>query len=264
MQSLFRWGTVLGLVGSTLIAPSIAGKTAAIAMPESEVLKRMEGVPFFTVTNTQGLPILASLPSQKDKSKTIQVATFFESQKDAQSLVTKLKSSNPKIGNAAKVVPVSLRQAYELARKNKDNKDNVAFQFLPEQQELSSALAILKQNGQKVEQFNGIPLFYASESKSKGLLTIESNKSKMIPFYFDKQDLQGMLSQLKEQNPKLAASTKIEVTSLAQIVDSMIKQNGEGIQQITLVPSKENLDYVIKQQSQAKPTAPAQQAAPKK
>ena len=77
MKQLVRWGAILGLVGSSLLGPSLATHMSAIALPESEVLKRMETVPLFAVTNQEGLPILASVPNPQDKTKKVQIATFF-------------------------------------------------------------------------------------------------------------------------------------------------------------------------------------------
>jgi len=264
MKSLLRWSAIVSLVGSSFIGPALAGKMQAFALPESEVMKRMEGVPFFAITNQQGIPILASLPNPQDKNKKLQVAAFFESQADAQQLVTRLQKSNPSVGKGAKVVPISLRQAYELAKKNESKKDELAFEFVPEKKDVDAALAVLKQNGKTVKQFNGVPLFYAADAKSQGFLTIEANKSKMIPFYFDQKDLQGMLQQLKQQNPKLAATTKIQVTSLGQVLDSMLKQDGEEVKQVTLIPSRAALEYVLAQQRANQKAAPAAKPAPKK
>lgn len=273
MKSLIRWSVILGLVGSSVFGPAISQQMAAIALPESEVLKRMEGIPLFTVTNQEGVPVLATVPNPQDKNKQVQVATFFTSQQDAQTLVNNLKTKRPEIGKIAKVVPISLRQAYELAQQNKDNKENLVFQFLPAQQQVQSALTLLQQGGQKVEQFNGIPLFYAvgGQDKDKGFLTLEQGQTKVIPFYFNKQDLQTVLDQLKQQNPQLGATTKIEVTTLDQVISSMLQEDGPTVAQIQLVPAREALDFVLKEQQgvtpnpQAKPpqTAPAKPPAKK-
>lgn len=265
MKSLRRSGAVLSLLGSLLLGPALSPFVpSAYALPEAEVLKRMEGVPLFTVTNQEGLPILATVPNPQDKAKNVQVATFFVSQQDANNLLTNLKSSKPDLGKIAKVVPVSLRQAYEVVKKNKDNQDNLVFQFLPGQQQIDSAMNVLKQNGQQVKEFRGIPLFYAVGGKDKGLLTIEQGQEKLIPFYFNQQDLQGMMDQLKKQDPNLSSTAKMQVTTLDQVVDSLLKESGPGINEITLVPSREALDYVIKQQggTQGQKPQAQPQAAP--
>lgn len=249
-SSLIHWSAILGLLGSSLLGPSMLRNTPAIALPEGEVVKRLETVPVFAITNEKGSPILASVPDKKDGS---QIATFFVSHQDAQTAVSRIKSANPEVGKSARVVPVSLRQAYELTRDSQKNKqEKIAFQFLPTQQQVNTAVSLLKQKGQEVKQFNGVPLFYASggSGKDKGLLTVTQNNKQMIPFFFNQQDLKAMLEQLKKQNTKLSA-TQIEVTTLGQVVDSMLKNNDAALNQVMLVPAKDSVDYVQSQQRSA-------------
>jgi hypothetical protein len=255
MKSLVRWGLALSLFGGGMIAAPVLQPPAAIAMTEAEALKRLESVPVFAITNQQGVPILASVPNPKDKSKQIQVATFFLSQQDALSLVSNLKSQKPDVGKDAKVVPLSLRQAYEIKTKNKDKAATLAFDFIPQKAQVDAALAILKQDGKEVKQFNDVPLFFAVGGAEKGILTLEQGKEKIIPFYFNKQDLQGMLDEAKKRNAQLASSTKIQVTSLSQVMDSLLKDKSQTANQITLVPDRAALQYAVQQQGGQKPGA---------
>jgi hypothetical protein len=255
MKSLVRWGLALSLFGGGMIAAPVLQPPAAIAMTEAEALKRLESVPVFAITNQQGVPILASVPSPKDKTKQIQVATFFLSQQDALSLVSNLKSQKPDVGKDAKVVPLSLRQAYEIKTKNKDKAATLAFDFIPQKSQVDAALAILKQEGKDVKQFNDVPLFFAVGGAEKGILTLEQGKEKIIPFYFNKQDLQVMLDDAKKNNMKLASSTKIQVTSLSQVMESLLKDKSQTANQITLVPDRAALQYAVQQQGGQKPGA---------
>lgn len=248
------------------MVPSVTRNMTAIAIPEADVLKRLERVPVFTVTDPKGTPVLASVPNPEDKSKQIQVAYFFMGQTDAQALVTKLKADKPEIGKDAKVVTLSLKEAYNIQNENKDKKDQLAFQFLPTQEQIKSAQAILTKNGLDPKKFTGIPLFYAVGGKEKGLLTLQQGEEKVIPFYFSQQDLQGMLEQLKKQDAKLGESTTVAVTSLDRVVGSLFKEKGSEIEQIALIPSKEALEYVLEQSKANGKAAPAAQpqAAPEK
>jgi hypothetical protein len=268
MKSLIRLGLALSLLGGTVLGQTLIAPAPAVALSETDALKRLEAIPVFAVTNKEGIPILASVPNPKDKAKQVQIATFFMSQQDAQSLVTVLKQQKPDVGNTAKVVALSMRQAYDLKTKNKDKAESLVFEFLPPKQQIDDAVAVLKQNGQDVKQFNDIPLFYSTGGKDKGLLTIEQGANKVIPFYFNKKDLQGMLDQVKQKDPKLSSTVKIEVTSLSKVLDSLLKENGAGIQQITLVPDKAALQFALEQQKATggavapagKPSKPAVQA----
>ncbi len=265
MKSLIHWTLTLGLTAGAFIGPSIIRPIPAIAIPESEAVKRFERIPVFTVTNPAGSPILATLPNPQDKTKQIQVANFFIDEKDAQAFLKALKTNSPELGKEAKIVPISLKQAYTITTQNKDKQESLIFQFLPTQEQLTFALDILNKDKPEAEQlksFNGVPLFYAVGGPDKGLLTVsdQAGKNKIIPFYFRKQDLERSLEQLQKQDQALGKSTAIEVTSLDRVFDSLLKETGDAIEQITLIPSADAIQYTIQQQ---KGTSPAQEGESK-
>jgi Tic22-like family len=262
MKSLVKLGLTLSLLGGSVIGSAVVKPPIAVAIPEADALKRLDPVPVFAVANQEGVPIMGSVPNPKDKTKQIQFLTFYMSQQDAQGLVTLLKTQKPDIGKNARVVTLSMRQAYDIKIKNKDKAESLAIEFQPSKQQVDAAIAVLKQNGQNVKDFKDIPAFYATGGADKGLLTIEQGKNKVIPFYFNKQDLQGMLDQLKQKDPKLSSTTTVQVTSLSQLVSALMKDNSTGIQQITLVPDRASLEYALQQQKAAggnKPAAGAKQ-----
>ncbi len=239
---------MLCLLEISIVIPLLLEAKIAIALPEAEAFKRLDAIPVFAVTNQEGIPILASIPNPKDRTRQIQVATFFLSQQDAQALIEKLKSSNPSVGMTAKTTSLSMRQAYDLKVKNKYKSESLVFEFLPPKQQIDAAISVLRKNGQNVRQYNDVPLFYGTGGRDSGLLTIEQKNKKVIPFYFSKQDLQGMLAQLEKKDPQLSSTVKVEVTSLSKVLDSLLKENSAGIQQIILVPDKYSLQYALKQQ----------------
>lgn len=250
MKGLIRWGLIFSLAGGGFVSTSYLRQSAAIAIPEAEAIKRLESIPTFAVTDEKGSPVLASVPNPKDKSKKVQVATFFMSQTDAQNLVDNLKTKKPELGKAARVTLISLKEAYEITKKNKDKQDQLIFQFLPTKEQVDFAKAILQQEGQKAENFNGIPMFFAVGGKEKGLLTIEQDKNKIIPFYFRKQDLQGMIDQLKKQKSPLSGTTKIQVTSLDRVVGNLLKSKEPTTEQIMLIPAKDAMEYAVQKQKE--------------
>ncbi|NJM78321.1 MAG: hypothetical protein HC852_24260 [Acaryochloridaceae cyanobacterium RU_4_10] len=264
MRSLVKLGLTLSLLGGAVVGSVVVKTPTAMAIPEADALKRLDPIPVFAVANQDNVPILGSVANPKDKSKQIQFMTFYMSQQDAQGLVTMLKSQKPDIGKNAKVITLSMRQAYDIKIKNKDKAESLVIEFQPSKQQVDAAIAVLKQNGQDVKDFKDIPAFYAIGGADKGLLTIEQGKNKVIPFYFNKQDLQGMLDQLKQKDPKLSSTTTVQVTSLSQLVSALMKDNSAGIQQITLVPDRASLEYALQQQKAgggAKPAAGAKPSA---
>jgi hypothetical protein len=265
MKSIVRLGLTLSLLGGTVFGPSLMYTPAAFAMPEADALKRLEAIPVFTLTDAKGMPILVSLVNPKDKAKQPNIALFFMSQQDAQAQLSTLKAQKPDIGKDAKILAMSMRAAYDIKVKNKAKADTLLVEFLPPKQQVDAALAILKQNGQDVKKFpNDIPVFFATSGDGKGYLTLEQGKDKIVPFYLSKQDLQVMLDQLKQQDPKLSTTTKIQVTTLSRVLDSLIKDNSAGIQQITLVPDRSALQFAIQQQGGQKGSPKPGAAAPAK
>jgi len=75
MKLLARWGLTLGLAGSVVFT-SILGinNLQALALPEEEVIKTLQQVPVFTLTNPKGEFIVLT---GKDQSKTIFQIGFF-------------------------------------------------------------------------------------------------------------------------------------------------------------------------------------------
>jgi hypothetical protein len=172
MKSFTFKNGILNLVGISLISTFWMPIKLANAMPESDALKRLEPIPVFTLTNAQGIPILGSITDPKNKGKKIQIATFFMSQEDAQSLLTKIKVQKPELGKDAKILSLSMRQAYAIKAKNKAKADTLLFEFLPPKQQVEAAISVLNQNGKNVKNFPDIPLFFAIGGSDKGLLTI--------------------------------------------------------------------------------------------
>ena len=59
MNSLMRWSTTLGLVGSTVLATWLGQTLKVLALPTDDVIKILQGVPVFTISDAQGAPLVA-------------------------------------------------------------------------------------------------------------------------------------------------------------------------------------------------------------
>ncbi len=253
MKPLIQRSLMLGLMSSTLLSPSLIGSSvqsnflpsaAAVALPAQEVAQRLQPVPVFTITNAQGRPLLGSQsPQQK-----AQVGLFFYSQKDAQTLLDQVKAKNPEVGKSARVATIGLDQAYELTQKNPQE---AVFRFVPQAKQVQSAVKILQAEGKKVEQFNTTPVFFAVAGKDKGYLTIQQGNQQVIPLFLSKEDLDGLLAQLKQKDPQLAATAKVGVGSVEGVVKLMKEKNEPALKQLTIIPSKESVQYVQSQQKAA-------------
>lgn len=235
MKSLVRWSATLGLIGSTLLGSVLAGNLQALALTEEQVAQKLGSVPVFTVTDEQGSPVVASVPN--GENQTSAVAGVFISQEDAQAFVNRLKQENPELGNTVQVVPVPLAEVYKLDRESESQQSGLDFAYIPDQEQVQSAQAI-QQN------FRGTPLFVARGGQDQGYLTIQQNGQQLIPFFFEKEQLQNMVDRFKQQQPELASTVEMQVVPLEGVIQTMQNSDNEQLQNIILIPSQESLEFL--------------------
>ncbi|WP_261199211.1 Tic22 family protein [Laspinema olomoucense] len=258
MKSLVRWSASLGLMGSVLLGQLLPGMNRAIALPAQDIMKKLESVLVFTITNTEGTPLIASVTNNNEEAS---IASFFMSQRDAQQFVQKIEQQNPDLAGNTQVVPVSLAKVYELEQANADNPERVEFAFIPVQQQVQFAAEELQQEGQEIPQsngmplFNGVPLFYATVGPEQGYLTIEQNGEQLIPIFFNREQLESMLTRVREQQPDLAPSIDVRVSNLEKVIEELENNNDPAVTKIVLVPSTETLEY-LQSRPQAEPAQP--------
>lgn len=233
MKSLIRWSATLGLVGSVILGSSLAQNLTALALPAAQVLEKLQTVPVFTVADQQGSPLVAT---GEDKKK---VAGVFISEKDAKNFVQRLQKENPDLGNKVQVVPVSLGEVYKLAQANEKKPDGLNFAYVPTQAEVDSAKKIL---GDKYQ--GGVPLFVAKGGKEGGYLTVVQNNQQVIPFFFEKNQLQQMVDRFAKDKPDISSTLKIEVVPLESMIATLQQSNDEMLTKILLVPSQESIDFL--------------------
>lgn len=92
-------------------------------------------------------------------------------------------------------------EVYKLDQANQNNPNALDFAYVPQKQQVNAAMTLLQQSGQKVQQFNGTPLFVAKAgNKEKGYLTVNQSNQQVIPFFFNKDELQAMLERFKNRS----------------------------------------------------------------
>ncbi len=242
MKSLVRLSAVLGIVASTLIGPSLKDMSA-LALSEEEVLQKLTPVPVFTITDKNGSPLVASIKGEGSESNS-SVAGVFISKSDADAFVNKLKGENPDLAATVKVVPVSLGEVYEMSQSTQQNGQKLRFAYVPIKRQVESAKALLQQSGQDVNQFKGVPLFMAKGGPDGGYLTIQRGEKQVIPMFFNKEDLQGMLDRAKTQQPDVFSSVKIEVVNLEGVINALENDDDPFLEKIIFIPPRESLEFV--------------------
>jgi Tic22-like family len=268
MKSLVRWSATVGLVGATLVGSLVASGLQALALTPEQIVQKLRTIPAFTLADKQGAPLVAA-PTTGQKGTP--EAPIFISQKDAQAFLEGLKTRNPNLAKEVKVVPVSLAEVYQLGKANQGKPDQLVFTYVPTKQQVDSAVAVLKQNGQQVNQFNATPLFALGQKKGDGIgfLTLPRENQRVIPMFFEKEQVQALLTQLKQKVQNLPADVQIQVIPLENVLQEMQSSNNkdpknqEFLSQIELVPSVESIQFIQSIQK----AAPAQnkpQASPSK
>ena len=251
IKPLIRWSITLGVAGATFLSWSAIKSPMALALPEAEVLEKLDPVPVFTIADEQGAPLVASGENEE------KVAGVFISQGDAKEFVNQLKTENPELAEKVKVVPVSLGEVYKLAGSAEGQESALNFAYVPEEESVTSAKTIGEENEQPYQ--GGVPLFVARGGEGKGYLTFERNSQQVIPFFFDKAQLEEMVARFKEQEPEIAANVDIEVHPLEGVIETLETGSDEILEKIVLVPSAESIEFL---QNVAVPPAAEGQAAP--
>ena len=236
IKSLVRWSATLGIAGTAFLGSGILENLTALSLPEDQVLKKLDPVPVFTIADEQGAPLVAS---GEDQAK---VAGVFISQDDAKQFVNQLKTQNPELAEKVKVVPVSLGEVYKLSESAESQENALNFAYVPEEEAVNSAKTIGEANNQPYQ--GGVPLFVAKGGDDKGYLTIEKDAQQVIPFFFDKQQLEDMVTKFKEQKPEVAASVDIEVVPLEGVIETLETSEDKMLEKIVLVPSTESIEFL--------------------
>jgi hypothetical protein len=252
-KSTISLAAILGLAIPTIMA--IAAPVQAL--PEVQIVQKLQEVPVFTITNGSGSLLRENVGTG---TKARFFTRVFIGDKDAQAFLESFRKSQPQPGKTAQITPVPLSAIYKLQLEAKQKNDNMSFVFFPTEPQLKNALAILK----KPYQANAVypvPLFMVAIKQDNQYVTVQKNK--LTPLFFDKQEAQQWLDTVKKQDPKLVAKAEIKVNYLQNVLEDFHGRNYAGQEQLVLIPSRDSLEIVRKlQANQPKSTKPA--TAPKK
>jgi nickel transport protein len=263
MRSLIRWSTALAIVGSVLVGSLFVGNSRVLALPDDEVKARLDTVPVFTLVDASGSLVVATFTEEQN---TPPVATVFISHENAENFLRNMGQNSPESVEGVRIVPISLARVYEIALAGQDENNPLQVAFIPERQEVDAAVSILQQNGQDVnaQDFRGVPLFIAKsgEGDQESLLTIQRGEEQVIPMYFSEEELQAALSGLRESQPDLASSVRIDVVTLDRLIENLRSSDNQELNQIYLVPPQESIEFIRSMQQEGGRQQPAPQATP--
>jgi Tic22-like family len=252
--------SALNLIATIAITvPSIISiAPPAQALPEAQVLQKLQEIPVFTITNGKG-GIFKENVGTGAKAKVF--TRVFIGIKDAQTFLKSFQKSKFKEAKTAQITTIPLSAIYKLQIAAKEKNDNMSFVFFPTEPQLKNALSILKKPYQPSAVYP-VPLFMVAIEQKGQYVTIQKNK--LTPLFFEREDAQRWLDTVKKQDPKLVAKAEIKVNYLQNILEDFHGRTYPGQEQLVLVTSRENQEIVRKiQAAQPKPTKSPVPNAPK-
>jgi Tic22-like family len=228
----WKLGVMVSLIGSTLLAA-----TPIQALPESQIVDKLQGIPVFALTDSDNLLLTAS--AANEQGKPAKGGAFF-SQADAKTFLQKLQKENPNLAKQVEIRPVSLSEVYK-AQMSLDPKKRVDILYVPNQNQVKTALSLVQKSD---KQFNGgVPVFIAKNSKKGTFITIAGkNNQSVVPVFFDRDQLQPLIDKFKQQQP--SATIEVQVFALEALLDGMRIKNDPFYESLLFSPSREGFDVL--------------------
>ncbi|MGP0128719.1 MAG: Tic22 family protein [cyanobacterium endosymbiont of Rhopalodia musculus] len=236
MKTLIRWGATLGLVASAILYSGFNQSRSAFALPQEEIFQMLRGLPVFMLANDKNVP----LGGQVDE-KTV-FTNVFMSKQSAQEFLIQLGKEKPSIANQYKVKLISLGAIYEVAKKNSNESQRLALQYIPAKTEVEAAKTILSEDGKEYR--GGVPLYILKGGPEQNYLTIKQDGQTIIPIFFEKKTIQQIINNLKEQESEETSNIKIEITLLGNLIGALEKEDNDFFRQIRLWPSQEMIKII--------------------
>jgi len=253
MKSLVRWSATLGLVGTTLLGSLFGGNMRALALTEQQIIEKLRTVPVFMIARADGTPMFACIvpdtgqPTSCDNQNSVIFTQLFINPEDAETFLERIQQSQPQATQNFRILPKSLGSIYqglEEARRNQEKP--LVIDLEPRQQQVNSAINLIQQDGQQVQDFNGVPLFYAVATVGEDQIYLPGQRGnqEVIPLFFDKEQLQRNLEQLVANNPEASSQIEIQVMTLENLISAMKNSDEPILEKFFLEPSPEAIQFL--------------------
>lgn len=282
-KSLVNLTTTAGVAGLVTFSPIFTLKSEALT--EDQALERLSLIPVFAIINDKGVVMPFSLPKQPNaKPDDSQLLwRFFLGPEEAEiALKDTQKQLSPEIGKKLMVSADSLGNVLKTVGQLKDKK--VAIDIVPSKANFEAAKAVLSAKGSATNGIPPVPVFFLTQGEKEDPVIlsddlnqngkIDQGEPQTLRFFIDKSDLQDFLDQQNKLNPAVTKNTKIQVTSMFNVLEVMISKDNKpnlGSEIIRFIPSRisqEYIDKAVKQSStstpQPTPSKSVQQATPPK
>ncbi|YAI81232.1 MAG: Tic22 family protein [cyanobacterium endosymbiont of Rhopalodia sterrenbergii] len=238
MKTLIRWGVTLGLATSTILCSGLNQPRSAFALPQEEIFKLLRGIPVFMLVDDKNVPL-----GGKVDEKTV-FTNVFMSQQNAQEFLIQLGKDKPSIADQYKVELISLGAIYEVSQKNSNESQRLALQYIPTKTEVEAAKPLLNEDGKEYR--GGVPLYILKGGPEQNYLTIKQDGEIIVPIFFEKNTLQQVINNLKQQESDQVSNLKIEVILLGNLIGTLEKEDNDFFRKIRLWPSQEMMRIIQK------------------
>jgi hypothetical protein len=220
-----------------------------LALLEEQIVNILDSVPVFVITDSEGLPLSRSLntveneqPQQPNAPSS--VIDIFLSSQEAQAFLSRVQAqASLEMTNSLQITVVSLGEIYQQLRQSLSQQNRVIFAFQPDPKEVESAMALLRQNGQQVTEFRGVPIFLCQVGAThEGYVSIRPTQQdeEIIPAFLSMTDAMALLNQVKQQ----FSDATIQVADLDKMVQIFHEKDDEWLTKVELIASEESRKYV--------------------
>jgi Tic22-like family len=236
--------TVLG----TSVPLTISITSPVQALPEAQILEKLQQIPVFTITNKDRNLIQQAVGKAPNIK---QYSPVYMEQRDAQEFIDKLKKNDSANARLAQVTIVPLSEIYKLQLEAEKKQNGLKFMLFPTEKQVINA-NLTKNKPYQSNAIYPVPLFMIAIKQDNKYITVQENK--LTPLFFDKSQAQQWLDRVKKKDPQLVVKAEIKVNYLHILIKDFNDKNYPAQQQLTLVPSTESVALIRKLQS--KPNKP--------
>lgn len=239
LKSFIRWSTILGVVVNSLVYSGFDSTLKALALSQEQILQKLSSVTVFTIGDEKGDILLFSEGNNNS-------GLLYISYQDAQKQLNALQKKNP--NQSYKILPLTLAYMYQVVKANQGQPNAPKFVLIPTRSEVEIATKISRQQNQNTQQFNAVPVFYATfrQDNQEVYLIARAGNEPVIPLFLDQKTLQNELDKIIREQPETAKSITIRVMPLEALIVRFERENSEDVQKMILWPTQESVNFLQK------------------
>ncbi|MDJ0599178.1 MAG: hypothetical protein QNJ37_10110 [Crocosphaera sp.] len=244
MKSIFHWSLTLGIFLNPVSNLSLIQATPVVALPQSQVVEFLSGIPVHSLLDEEGLPIGRQLDDGSI------VTPVFMSRREAQAFMRELQKIDPESAKSYRIQVLPLSNIYEIARGTSSNSTRLFLEYIPSAKELQSARQLVSETGQKYP--GDVPLYIAQIESDQSYLTIKQDDQEIVPIFFEKATIDQWINTVSQNQPQLGQSISINVISLSGLIANLEKHDNNLLRSLRFWPSQEMME-IIRSNSENQP-----------